>query len=408
MRSLNFSENWFVRPCSRKRGLFLVIATLVVEGSFLGRLQAQTPTFVGRFPATSDMANEYTGVAVQGNKAFIAHDTGLRIIDITDLSHPAEIGSYTATGGAHHYVAVSGNYAFLTGGVDPGLEILDISDPANPRKISSFDIQGDGDDIVKWGDFVLVAAEDSGLEIINVADPTTPRLTAAFKTGNVTDVAVSGTKAYLVDGISGLHVVDLSDPANPRELGAFRGAFSHVAINGEYAFLALPNKGIQVLDATDPAKIRSEGMIPIPGGGFVSATIGEKVLIGNRTGLATFNFATFNNPFSDPAAVGDVTEIVISGHHAFAAVRHSGLWIFDISQDFSTGIHLVLLAQPQGTIHFIVHGSPYGMPGRIERTIGTLQNWTTWKTIWIRPFPIDFFDPIGETGSAAYYRFVSP
>jgi len=82
-------------------------------------------------------------------------------------------------GGPTQGVAVQGNYAYV--GVGLRLVVLDISNPAALREVG---------------------------------------LTAPFP-HFVSDVAVSGTRAYVAAGGSGLRVVDISNPARPVEIGAW-------------------------------------------------------------------------------------------------------------------------------------------------------------------------------------------
>ena len=82
-------------------------------------------------------------------------------------------------GGPTQDVAVQGNYAYV--GVGLRLVVLDISNPAALRELG---------------------------------------LTAPFP-HFVSDVVVSGTRAYVAAGGSRLRVVDISNPARPVEIGAW-------------------------------------------------------------------------------------------------------------------------------------------------------------------------------------------
>jgi hypothetical protein len=67
----------------------------------------------------------------------------LHILDVSDPTNPALLGTYTTTAG-YIGLAVSSQYAFLAEGIynasssDPvpnGLQVLDVSDPGNPVRI---------------------------------------------------------------------------------------------------------------------------------------------------------------------------------------------------------------------------------------------------------------------------------
>ena len=62
----------------------------------------------------------------------------LRIVDISDLSEPAEIGSYHRRRGVRDFL-VSENTIYI---IADSLDIVDITDPTDPQQIVSYDIEG--------------------------------------------------------------------------------------------------------------------------------------------------------------------------------------------------------------------------------------------------------------------------
>ena len=89
--------------------------------------------------------------------------------------NPTHVGSITDDAtteldGAQQ-IYVSGNYAYVTAGVDDGVEILDISDPANPTHVGA--ITDDGttalfgpSGIVVRDDYAYVVSYDSLCSIL--------------------------------------------------------------------------------------------------------------------------------------------------------------------------------------------------------------------------------------------------
>jgi hypothetical protein len=71
-------------------------------------------------------------VAVQGDYAYVAADTGgLIIIDIRDPANPQRVGGFDTSGWAYG-VAVAGNYAYVAD-YDAGLEVIDLVNAAKDK-----------------------------------------------------------------------------------------------------------------------------------------------------------------------------------------------------------------------------------------------------------------------------------
>jgi len=119
---------------------------------------------------------EYVGVALSGNRAYVADATaGLQIIDISDPVSPRRIGGY-ATGGQATDVSVSGNYVFLaehpigneTNYVRGGLDVVDVHDPANPRRVSGNSSFSSVDGVTIGQGRIFVTTGNEGLFILEM------------------------------------------------------------------------------------------------------------------------------------------------------------------------------------------------------------------------------------------------
>jgi hypothetical protein len=61
-----------------------------------------------------------------------------------------------------------------------------------------------------------------GLRIINISNPSSPTEVGSCDTPEEAwDVAVSGSYAYVADGLSGLRIINISNPSNPTEVGFY-------------------------------------------------------------------------------------------------------------------------------------------------------------------------------------------
>lgn len=118
------------------------------------------------------------------------------------------------------------------------------------RKLASLEIPGGARRVAAVGELAYVAADFPGIHIIDWANSEAPRLLNTFATlGAVTDLAVSGSHAFLANQERGLEVVSLADPRNP-VLVVQTLATKATAIAASHGFVYLC--GSRGLDITDP------------------------------------------------------------------------------------------------------------------------------------------------------------
>jgi hypothetical protein len=280
---------------------------------------------VGSYSAAAGFAK---AVAVAGPYAYLADgDSGLRVINLSDPSHPAEIGFYDTPGYASS-IAVEGNLAYVADGYQ-GLQIVNISDPANPYRIGSF-TQWPGSGVVVTGPLAYVSSGYSGLRIINIANPADPYQVGLLDTtGEVAGVAVVGPLAYVADGVY-LRIVNVSDPSNPQEVSAFHitGYAANVTVQDHYAYVSSYGN-LRILDVSNP-------MEPVEVGVFTTTgTMGNVVVQEHLAYLADAYRGLRVVKVSDPTHLVEVgfydtlsaTGVAISGDYAYVADGSGGLVI---------------------------------------------------------------------------------
>lgn len=105
----------------------------------------------------------------------------------------------------------------------------------------------------------LYALEASGLSIYNIEDPLHPKkLGHVGGMGNVRQLAVRGSTAFLTSRQCGLWAVDVSDEKNPRILSNFDAVEMSTGLDvvGDIAFIGNRVYGIQCVDVSDPKKMK--------------------------------------------------------------------------------------------------------------------------------------------------------
>ena len=135
-------------------------------------------------------------------------ESGLRIVDVSNPSAPAEIGHFLPQDSDVRGVDVAGPYAYLASG-QPGLLVVDISDPGNPREVGRFDTPRTARSVQLAGSHAYVG-DLKWLRVIDVSDPSAPREMAAYKTpGYAEEISVVDGAAYVANYDAGLMILGI-------------------------------------------------------------------------------------------------------------------------------------------------------------------------------------------------------
>lgn len=373
----------------------LIICLAILLGT--SGAAAQKPTYILHYQQREGVAQQHAwnvrlvssyntpgqsiDVTVSGDYAYVADmEHGLRIIDISDLTTPAEVGSYDTPGDAKG-VTVSGNYAYVaTDWV--GLSIIDISDPTTPAEVGFYDTPEDAKDVAVVGNYAYVAEGWTGLRIIDVSDPTNPSEAGFYDTpGSALAVAVAGNYAYVAnEGDSCLLIIDVSDPTNPSEVGFYNtpGAALGVAVVGNYAYVAGGLSGLRIIDVSEPTNPTEAGFYDWSNSGLhydaIDVVVAEGyayVVDGRDVGLRIIDISNPTNPsevgFYDTSAANGV---VVAGNHVYVA--NGWQYGLVILRFFSHQVHLPVTIRDYGSSGFYddfsdpSSGWPVGDDGNIR------------------------------------------
>lgn len=228
-------------------------------------------------------------VAVSGNYAYSASN-GFRVYDISDKTHPTQIGYNENDGGL---VEISGNVAiFIRESMTANnpVMIMDVSDPTNPVKAGQYMAPVMTNDIAVKDHYAFIACWWDGFRVIDFQNPASPVL-VAHKFGwtgtssvpgvdfcYVQGLHIVGNYLYLIDyqpfsgeDTKGLYIFDISDPTNPVKISRYPTTISSgydITASGNFVYLADQNGGMEIIDVSDPVFPYTRSYISLPDVGW--------------------------------------------------------------------------------------------------------------------------------------------
>jgi hypothetical protein len=196
-------------------------------------------------------------IQIVNDLAYVVSGSVLRIIDLSDSTHPVVIGQgrwYDTWWGSK--VCVTGNTAYVAAGF--GLSIFDVADPTHPLKVNDWDMwdhlcEGELTDVFVAGNNAIVNI-NGYLVVLNVSDPLNIYEVGAFP-GFISPTSPIGmVGSYLCLNGLGLSLWDISDPSLPVKVAECDTLCysSHAVLSGNHIYRATSDSGIYVIDVSDP------------------------------------------------------------------------------------------------------------------------------------------------------------
>lgn len=143
-------------------------------------------------------------IALNGNTAYVADGTSLRVVNISDITTLSLAASLAATNAQD--VALSGSYLYLADGAG-GVKVYSVSSPASPTVIGAFTQATQAQGIAVAGHFAYVADGTNGLRVLDVTFPNNPFLVQTFTTTQARGVTAWGDFVLVADGSGGFRVI---------------------------------------------------------------------------------------------------------------------------------------------------------------------------------------------------------
>ena len=302
---------------------------------------------------------------------------GVHVVDVSDPTAPAERSQYPTSCMANGVVVV-GDYVYvcLTGYYCPfGVEVVDISDPDNPAQ-TGFDVNVPAvcEDIAVSGNYAYLTGYDGVFRVVNVTDPATPSLVGEYYSiySELSSVAATGTTAYFVEANSRVVLMNVATPASPAPVGWYStGGMildvfpSNNAGSGrggrfifEYAYVA--DGEFDVIDVGHSPEVPVwAGGCSTPGGAYgVFANETHAYVADYYNGLQVIDITDVTAPqvVGEHYTGGRATDVVVVGNYAYLADGPAGLRVYDVSTPESP-VHLGQYNTPGTALAVTVAGN---------------------------------------------------
>ena len=195
-------------------------------------------------------------LAVYDNIAYIVDSEGLWVMDVSDPTHPIDVGFNPML--ENKQVIVEDGYVY---GIDAqGLWVLDLLNPITPEFIGFKDTPDVPLELSINKGFAYVRDDHGILRIFDLTDPTSIIEVGVYDppgqilgreiVGNTIFVlrglanenplpsfSISGEYIYVADLDGGLQIIDISDPTRPTEIGSTSLQISDVEVVGDQAYI---------------------------------------------------------------------------------------------------------------------------------------------------------------------------
>jgi len=303
-------------------------------------------------------------VKLLGNYAYVANDdSGLRVIDISDLSNRLLVGRYNSPHWSQKVFA-SDTFAYVAAR-DSGLRIVSIANPSAPVFIGAHTAGGTVRGVFVRDTIAYLAADAAGLVIMNIANPASPTILGSYVptgTGLAYSVRVVDSVAYLADGANGLITINVANPASPQLMGTLPIHNSEncldVVIDSNKAFLASVSGPRQyIVDISNPAAPFYTDSISLNTSRSLAKQDSFLFYAGSDSGLYIVSYTNGSHPilqgFNHRMRVspGFARGVAVRDTYAFVAADSSGLVIYNFARIFTQQHLSIVSPTARDTLH---------------------------------------------------------
>ncbi len=279
----------------------------------------------------SHIGEQVGDVELVGNRAYVALNDSLRILDVSNPAAPKWLGS-VALGGSGYRLAVQGGYVYCARGSN--LSIVDVSNPTSPAVVAVDASNSSFVDVQVDGNHLYASIVDTGVRSYDVSDPTNPITLTTWSPGNyVSGIALSGNALYVAWRSNGVIHLDVSDPADPTVVSAYHtpGSAEGIAVSSRQTYVA-DGDGLQVLQ-NGGASLSGIRWYFADGDPQKVAVQGSRAYLAEKANGVSI-LSTAKEDFGIPVghlAYADARDVAVDGHYAYVANGADGFYIADVS-----------------------------------------------------------------------------
>ena len=279
---------------------------------------------------------------IDGDRAYIyeweSSDRRIIILDITDRENP-EVSGETEIGESVSCMTAGGDYlyvSFYQYFISGFLDVYDVSDPGEAVLLSSLETSCPAEQMEISGGYLYCAELDAGLSIYDLSDPGLPTAAGSFNTpGDARDFELADDYAIVADGSGGLWTLDITDPYNPGFVSFIDppNPVNQIERYGDFAFIPLGyQSGLIIYDISDPANIVEYGVYE--GGYFYDFAVAGNLIYENQ-GNSGFEFHEIISIdeielVSEINNYGSIEDAAVCGDYLYAAAANVGLYVIDV------------------------------------------------------------------------------
>ena len=276
-----------------------------------------------------------------GDYIYFIRASEVVVIDVSDIYNPHAVGSYPSQG---EFIALtySDDVLFLVDeiiGYPPPftyyLTILDVSDPSSPALLGTCTDLGDWVYHVAVQDGIAFVSTSKGFHVISVTDPGDPAILASTDMYTFRNAIVSDGVAYAVKtaDVDSVIIFSLSDPANPVRIGAHEYSDPK---SGSYDILladSLLITACDIIDVSNPSAPASICTYTIQCGGTGLGLWGDYLYRSRPSYINMYDIKNIEEPYYVDSYVfsGNVCDVQVRENLAYVVFLSQGLVILDIS-----------------------------------------------------------------------------
>jgi hypothetical protein len=286
-------------------------------------------------------------IVKNGNYLYMFPESGdMQVVNVSNPASPSIVRTVpmTASGGV-----IVGNRLYTAERAN-GVGIWNVSQPDNPTRIGSVSLSGNITEVAVSGStlYALSGFGGTAVHILSLADPNSPALQSTFNTNYVADIAVYGNYLYLSHGLGNTQIVDVNNPASPSIIGIFEIGRVRAVENATARLLTGGGSWLRLYSLTNPFNplLTTEYSVPAPRAAVRS---GDKVYTAEEIGIGVYNIASPSAPVREQTRsvrpnCGDIAQV---DEDIFAVVHKGNITFVRFAGSSSTTVWTNNPTQPE-------------------------------------------------------------